>query len=100
MRRLAAAFLLLSVAGSIAGASAQPTAPLRSQSSAGSTLRQADARVAAVGYRLALAGRPLCGTLYPLTGLIFHHLAEYLPADRPQMIARYSLDRGPGVLAI
>jgi hypothetical protein len=64
------------------------------------TLRQADARVGAVAYRLALAGRPLCPAPFPLTGLLFHHLAEYSPADRPRMIALYGLDRGPGVLTV
>ncbi|HEX8583711.1 MAG TPA: M48 family metallopeptidase [Allosphingosinicella sp.] len=65
-----------------------------------STLRRDDARVGAVAYRLALAGRGLCREAYPLTGLLFHHLAEYEVADRPLMISRYGLDRGPGVLAV
>lgn len=65
-----------------------------------STLREADARVAAVAYRLALGGRTLCQKPYPLTGMLFHHLAEYLPADRRLMIDRYALDRGPGVLTV
>lgn len=71
-----------------------------SHASETTTLRQADARVAAIGYRLALAGRPLCPNAYPLTGIVFHHLAEYLPADRPLMIQRYGLDRGPGLLTV
>lgn len=65
-----------------------------------STLRQADLRVARVAYRLAIAGAPLCREKFPLTGLLFHHLAEYLPPDRKTMIALYRLDRGPGVLAV
>ncbi|HEY0312474.1 MAG TPA: M48 family metallopeptidase [Allosphingosinicella sp.] len=65
-----------------------------------STLRRADLRVAKVAYRLALAGRPLCPSPWPLTGLLFHHLAEYDVADRSLMIARYGLDRGPGVLSV
>jgi Zn-dependent protease with chaperone function len=65
-----------------------------------SSLRQADLRVAAAAYRIALAGRPLCSRPFPLTGLLFHHLAEYEPADRATMIARYGLDRGPGILAV
>ena len=67
-------------------------------SESGSTLRQADLRVATVTYRLALAGRGLCPRPYPLTGLLFHHLAEYERGDRPLMIRRHGLDRGPGVL--
>lgn len=65
-----------------------------------STLRQADLRVAAAAYRIALAGRPHCSQTFPLTGLLFHHLAEYEPADRLLMIERYGLDRGPGVLSV
>ncbi|MBV9929920.1 MAG: M48 family metalloprotease [Alphaproteobacteria bacterium] len=65
-----------------------------------STLRRADLRVAKVAYRLALAGRPLCPGAWPLTGMLFHHLAEYEVKDRPLMVARYGLDRGPGVLSV
>ena len=65
-----------------------------------STLRQADLRVGAVAYRIALAGRPLCSQPHPLTGLLFHHLAEYEPADRVTMIQRHALDRGPGILTV
>lgn len=54
----------------------------------------------AVAYRLALAGRTLCPQPRPLVGMLYHHLAEYLPRDRPLMVARYGLDRGPGVLAV
>ncbi|MFN3388076.1 MAG: M48 family metalloprotease [Allosphingosinicella sp.] len=75
-------------------------APARQAPAPGSTLRQADARVAAVAYRLASAGAPLCTVHQPLTGLLFHHLAEYAPADRPAMIARHGLDRGPGILTV
>jgi hypothetical protein len=32
--------------------------------------------------------------------MLFHHLAEYEPGDRPLMVARYGLDRGPGVLTV
>jgi hypothetical protein len=64
------------------------------------TLRQADARVGRVAYRLATAGRSLCTQHHPLAGLLFHHLAEYLPADRPLMVRLYGLDRGPGVLTV
>ena len=74
--------------------------PKRATAYAGTTLRQADARVAAVAYRLAAAGRPLCPESFPLTGMLFHHLAEYLPEDRPTIVARTRVDRGPGVLTV
>lgn len=64
------------------------------------TLRRDDLRVSLVAYRLALAGSPLCAERYPLTGLLYHHLAEYEPDDRKLMAARYGLDRGPGVLTV
>ena len=65
-----------------------------------STLRQADLRVGAVAYRIALAGRPFCSQPHPLTGLLFHHLGEYEPADRIVMTQRHGLDRGPGILTV
>jgi hypothetical protein len=97
MRLLVLPLLLLSAA-----ASAPPTATLSPEAASlrTTTLRRADARVAAIGYRLATAGRALCPNLYPLTGIVFHHLAEYLPADRPLMIRLYGLDRGPGLLTV
>lgn len=65
-----------------------------------SFLRADDARVAAVAYRLASAGAAHCPAPYPLTGLSFHHLREYQPADRPGLVARYGLNRGLGVLGV
>ena len=70
------------------------------QVAASTTLRRDDLRVGLVAYRLALAGSALCPERYPLTGLLYHHLAEYEPADRRLMAARYGLDRGPGVLTV
>jgi Zn-dependent protease with chaperone function len=90
-------FLPLLAFASAAAAQPQP-GPLQAASS--TTLRKDDLRVALVAYRLALAGAPLCEQHYPLTGMLFHHLAEYEARDRPLMIARYGLDRGPGVLAV
>ncbi|HYG46581.1 MAG TPA: M48 family metallopeptidase [Allosphingosinicella sp.] len=84
-----------------AGATAQPApAPAAADAAASTTLRRDDLRVALVAYRLALAGAPLCSERHPLTGMLFHHLAEYEPGDRPLMIGRYGLDRGPGVLTV
>lgn len=65
-----------------------------------STLRDEDYRVAAVAYRLAIGGRASCPEPYPVTGLLLHHLPEYDAAGRRVEIARYALDRGPGVLAV
>ena len=100
MRLIRAAILVLASVAAVATSAAPPDSAHSATESATTTLRQADARVAAVGYRLALAGRPLCPAPYPLTGLLFHHLGDYLPGDRPGMIARYGLDRGPGLLTV
>lgn len=80
----------LALAGSILAA------PLQA---AESTLRPDDLRIAAIGYRLAIAGRDLCPRQGPVTGMLLHHLAEYAKADRPGLIAQ-GLDRGPGVLSV
>jgi hypothetical protein len=86
-----------------AGALAQAPAPqvaAAPAAAAGSFLREEDYRVAGIVYRLGLAGRAYCPETLPLTGLSFHHLAEYRVQDRPEVIARYGLDRGPGVLSV
>jgi len=104
---LAASLAAFGLALALPGALAMPHAeaaisqprPATAQHSEGSTLRAPDLRVAAIGYRLALAGRDLCPMQGPVTGMQLHHLAEYERADRPAMIAA-GLGRGPGVLAV
>jgi hypothetical protein len=81
-------------------ASAPPAPSAPAASTSASTLRKDDLRVGSVAYRLALAGAPLCPQPFPLTGLLYHHLAEYELADRPTMIQRHGLDRGVGVLSV
>lgn len=104
--RLGLALPLAAFALGAVGASAQPVQPAQdppaaaADASVSTTLRRDDLRVALVAYRLALAGAPLCSERHPLTGMLFHHLAEYEPGDRPLMIGRYGLDRGPGVLTV
>ncbi|HEX9932518.1 MAG TPA: M48 family metallopeptidase [Allosphingosinicella sp.] len=89
----------LALAGPAAGElHAQAAAP--AASAPGSFLRPTDHRIVSMVYRLGLAGRAYCPDLHPLTGLAFHHLAEYAPADRPEAIARYGVDRGPGILSV
>jgi hypothetical protein len=100
LRRIALAplaALLLSAQLPDGGASASAPA---AEAEGSTTLRRDDLRVGLVAYRLALAGSALCSERYPLTGLLYHHLAEYEPADRRLMAARYGLDRGPGVLTV
>jgi hypothetical protein len=93
--RLGSAALLAVLAPPAAGQS-----PPAADSATESTLRGDDARVGAIAYRLARNGGALCPKRYPLSGLLFHHLAEYEPKDRPLMIQRYGLDRGMGVLTV
>lgn len=63
-----------------------------------STLNADSLRVASVGYRIALRARPYCPEPLPQTGMGLFHLAQYRGAARQDYIARYALDRGPGVL--
>lgn len=93
---LLAGALLLPAAAS----AAPPPAGLPQLESGASYLRAEDHRVAAVGYRLALSGLPLCTDRYPLTGLLLHHLAEYDTAGRQAMLEAFRLDQGPGVLTV
>ena len=100
--RLSILLCVVSFAFGAAGAGAQtgPAPSATGDAAASTSLRRDDLRVAFVGYRLALAGAPFCKERYPLTGMLFHHLAEYEAGDRALMVARYGLDRGPGVLTV
>lgn len=98
--------ILLSVAcaAALTGAAAQVApsnaAAVSEAAAPGSFLREEDHRVAGIVYRLGVAGRAHCPETLPLTGLSFHHLAEYRIEDRAEVIARYGLDRGPGILSV
>jgi Zn-dependent protease with chaperone function len=62
--------------------------------------REVDARVAAVGFRLADQGRARCPMLVPAVGLVLQHLVQFEPADRASVVAALPLGRGPGVIAL
>ncbi len=96
MRKAFAFFLTLLAA---TPAMAAQTAPVTAAGD-GSYLRETDYRVQAIVYRLGAAGRALCSETLPLSGLAFHHLAEYGAADRARAIADYGIDRGPGILSV
>jgi membrane-associated protease RseP (regulator of RpoE activity) len=81
-------------------AQAPALAASASAAAPGSFLRADDHRIVSIVYRLGIAGRPHCPETLPLTGLAFHHLAEYRPQDRPRAIAEYGVDRGMGVLSV
>jgi hypothetical protein len=96
---LAAAALALAAPAAAQQTSAEPAA-VQVGASGESFLREPDYRIGKIVYRLGLAGRAHCPVPFPLTGALFHHLAEYRPADRPEAIRRYGLDSGPGILAV
>lgn len=100
LRRIAFAPLAALLLSAQAPADPAPAPGAAAEAADSTTLRRDDLRVGLVAYRLALAGSALCPERYPLTGLLYHHLAEYEPADRRLMVARYGLDRGPGVLTV
>lgn len=91
-RRLIASvsLLLLSLPATASASSATP----------GSQLRPTDYRVAAIAHRIAIRGARFCPALRPVTGLLLQHLGEYAPKDRAEAIRTFSLDRGPGLLAV
>lgn len=75
--------------------------PPASESSApGSYLRIEDHRVGQIAYRIAVSGAPYCSAAHPLTGLLFHHIREYEPADQIALVKSYGLDRGLGILSV
>lgn len=66
----------------------------------GSYLRASDYRVQEIVYRLGAAGRAYCPEPFPVSGLAFHHLADYDGEDRAHMVAIYGIDRGTGILSV
>jgi hypothetical protein len=63
-------------------------------------MRALDQRVAAIGYRLATAGRALCPRRENLPGFAVHDLSQYGASFRPAAIRAFGLDAGPAVLAL
>src|SRR3954470_14028957 len=53
-----------------------------------------DARLAALGYRLALANSGLCARPRVLTGLMFHDRSSYDEGERDSVAQRYGLGEG------
>ncbi len=78
----------VTIAALAALAAASPAAP-DSQQVALAQLHAADARLAAVHFRLVTANADLCRTLMPVTGARFNTLAQYAPVVRAAARARY-----------
>jgi hypothetical protein len=93
--------LLAALAAALTPSAARPQAlALQAAPAPGSFLRAPDHRIVSIVYRLGLGGRAHCPASFPLTGLAFHHLADYRPEDRAAAAARYGLDRGIGILSV
>ncbi|MCP3732891.1 M48 family metallopeptidase [Sphingomonas sp. MG17] len=60
-------------------------------------LRVADLQLASIGFRLSVAGAPLCDRLEPGTGLQLHTLAQYAPPARDGIRAHFGLAGPVGV---
>lgn len=63
-------------------------------------MRALDARVAAIGHRLAAANLDWCAERTWLGGFVLHDLSQYGADFRPAAIRAFGLDAGPGVLAL
>lgn len=65
-----------------------------------SDLRQLDGRVATIGHRLAVTNADLCRERQWLPGFVAHDLSQYGPDFRAAANQEFSLERGPGILAL
>lgn len=63
-------------------------------------LRQADARVAAVAWRLQTANVALCGEVAPLPGFAVDTLDQYAVAERAEAQAQFGLGELPQISAV
>lgn len=99
----AALVLIPGVGGATSGLGGAPD-PVQTTAQAGDPFqlpgREADARVARIAFRLALAGRTRCPAPVPLLGMVLQHLTQFEREDRAGMIAALALDRGPAAIAI
>ena len=63
-------------------------------------MRALDARVAAIGFRLAVANLDWCADRAWLPGFVIHDLSQYGADYRAAASRAFGLDAGPGVLAL
>lgn len=64
------------------------------------TIRAQDARVATIGYRLAVANRAFCSDQAWLAGFAVHDLSQYGGEDRDAAARTFGLGGAPAVLAL
>ena len=63
-------------------------------------IRTDDLKFAQLGYRLATANVKLCDRREPATGIVFHSLSSYAPADRAAIITGFGFETDIGVEAV
>lgn len=63
-------------------------------------IREVDATMAQIGYRLATANAPLCDRLEPGLGLVIHTPGQYAPELRADAVRHFHLDGPVGVEAV
>jgi hypothetical protein len=63
-------------------------------------LRQADMKLATIGFRMSVGAAPLCDRLEPGTGLQLHSLAQYDPASRPAVRSYFRMSGTLGVMGV
>ena len=81
-------------------ASLVAASPTRELDASMLALRAADARVAAIGHRLAVAGRDLCADRQWLPGFALHDLSQYRGQYRDSAIRQFGLGAEPALLAV
>lgn len=84
---LAGSLLAMTANAELHAVPAQPPPALAAQ----------EARVAAIGLRLATANARACAAPQPLTGMVLHDIASYAPAERQRAAQAFGLSSGFGV---
>lgn len=64
------------------------------------SIREADAQLASIGYRLTTANASLCDRLEPAFGLVLHTPEQYARALRKEAVDHFSLTSSVGVEAV
>ncbi|SMF62326.1 M48 family metalloprotease [Allosphingosinicella indica] len=94
--RHAIAAALIGVALPTAAVASDADAQLRQDNA----FQQAEARLAAVSFRLATRAANLCSRKSPSIGIFLRQLSDFSLSDRAEAIRLYGLDRGVGVSAV
>lgn len=93
-------FRILACASALLCLVAAPAQAASAQEAALEAMRGLDARVAAVGHRLAVANRDLCRRLRYLPGFAVHDISQYGGGFREAAIRAFGLGSRPALLAV